>query len=202
MSQPERTIEQWQADFVHVIEKLRCYGDHCPFPACCKTPETQSLQPMALRVPEVNWRDADVASRLHRACVTLRMPPRAEEFAEYLFRQFFMPISWPRTFGVSPNPGIAASIRLSCSEYKLPITEDKICTVFRSVNMERLEIALDQIERDYVKLRNRYFKGKLRARGEARGAVYDHAARRRRRLCGRDVTRELRAQIYLMSEGM
>ncbi|KIW92944.1 uncharacterized protein Z519_06793 [Cladophialophora bantiana CBS 173.52] len=194
--------EQYQLEFARLVERLRCYGDHCPFPACGPSSATPPRTQRALQQKDTSHtprpakaHDVTIA-RLHQACAVLKIPPRAAEFAQQLFRHFFKPISLPRTFGDKHKAGIAACIWASCSEHKLTIVKDNVCLT-ASAKVEHFQVAHGQLQKSYAKFRNRYFRGKLRAKAPAKGAVYDHNARRRRRRCGRDVTGELRTRIFL-----
>ncbi|KAH0828417.1 hypothetical protein AYO21_00446 [Fonsecaea monophora] len=111
-----------------------------------------------------------------------------------------MPVT-PKVVGVMERAGIAACIWTSCSEHKLDINKDQVCLAV-NIGMEPVQYSLEKVQGSYAKSRNRYFKRKLRAKSVTRGAVYDHATRRRRRLCGRDVTGELRAQIFILASRM
>ncbi|KIW79277.1 hypothetical protein Z517_05889 [Fonsecaea pedrosoi CBS 271.37] len=176
-SDHERTIEQQQNHFVLL---------------------NRSLQPNDL-LAQTKANDAATA-RLHQGCVTLGVTDHVEEFAQHLFRDFFMPVT-PKVVGVMERAGIAACIWTSCSEHKLDISKDQVCLTV-NIGMEPLQYSLEKVQGSYAKSRHRYFKRKLRAKSVARGAVYDHATRRRRRLCGRDVTGELRAQIFILASRM
>ncbi|OAL36501.1 hypothetical protein AYO20_04117 [Fonsecaea nubica] len=200
-SDHERSIEQQQNHFVLLVERLRCYGRRCSFPACCESAHTRqngSPQPNDL-LAQTKANDEAIA-RLHQACTTLGVSDHVEEFAQHLFRDFFMPVT-PEVVGVMERAGIAACIWTSCSEHNPDISKDQVCLAVNigMEGMEPLQYSLEKVQASYAKSRNRYFKRKLRARSVARGAVYDHATRRRRRLCGRDVTGELRAQIFILA---
>jgi hypothetical protein len=134
-------------------------------------------------------------------CKLFGFSPHKTQFAVALFQDIFKPITLPVNFGEQHRAGIVV-----CLHYSAPpdftLTLEKMRKLI-GVDGKCFLNALAKVLKSFTKFKNRYYKRRLYARAQARGRMpkFDRDSRLTKEVCGRDVTGELRAEIYLGSQG-
>ncbi|KIW68063.1 hypothetical protein PV04_04032 [Phialophora macrospora] len=198
-----RTFLDDDPAFIGLVQRLGCYGDDGrPSPAENKPEEDpsqrhhqQECEPERAEISH----SSENTLRLRQQCELLGMLPHKIELAQTVFEEVFNPPMMACNFGEEHNAGIAASIWY-CFEPKSKLDIYGVCRSL-DVAWARFQMAHDKVGQSFVKLKNRFYKRRLYARARASGRMGDSDidSRLTKEICGRDVTGELRAEVFALN---
>jgi hypothetical protein len=199
-----RTFLDDDLAFVDLVERLGCYGDdarpsspaeNLPEETPCLKHHQQECSPERT----VIYHPGENTLKLRQQCKLLGMAPHKIELAQTVFEDVFNPPMIACNFGAEHKAGIAASIWF-CFEPKSNLDIYKVCRSL-DADWDRFQVAHDKVGKLFVKLKNRFYKRRLYARARASGRMGDSDidSRLTKEICGRDVTGELKAEVFLLT---
>lgn len=186
-----------------MMEATRCYGEKSQMPVlgpdpCHKADQLEKAKAMAIKY---YWPRFVV----EEAAKGLALTPEEVEFIQGLFEFVFDSENLSADFSYQHQAGIAACVWFSVYKDKHgmdgrpSLNEGKVREKFHADLDYYYGWASEKVDDSFTKYKNRISRKALYARATARGKmvrrdIWDRATKE---VCGRDVTGELRAEVYL-----
>ncbi len=195
-----------------VMNRLRCYGDVSQIVVTGPEGPWGSGKEAKEAAMEKERRKADqtfywTRPVIEHAAERLSIEPERVEFVKFIYENLFNPgdytsgIEMPREFGKQHTGAIAASIWIALFKDKTTSWTEPTIRDFFKADAYWFGWAVGKLDESFGKYRDRYHRHNLYTKARAAGKMIDKDIDERgiREVCGRDVTGELRAQVYMLT---